>query len=52
MKVLKRDDRIGQLTQDLGKTVLNELPYQVTLVKTQSDHDALTKIKPKGTEEL
>ena len=51
--VLERDEQMGAIDpQKLSKTPLKDLPYLETLVKTQSDSDALTKIKPKNTEGL
>jgi MoxR-like ATPase len=53
VEVLQRDEQAGEIDpQSLSKTPLKDLPYLETLVKTQSDSDALTKIKPKNTEEL
>lgn len=52
ISVLKRDEHAGEIDpQSLEQTALNSLPYPETLVKTQSDQQALTKIKPKDTEE-
>jgi MoxR-like ATPase len=53
VSVLNRDEQNGEIdTQSLDKASLRDLPYSETLVKTQSDHDALTKFKPKANEEL
>jgi MoxR-like ATPase len=53
VSILDRDAQAGELdTLDLSKTSLKDLPYLETLVKTQSDNDALTKLRPKNTEEL
>ncbi len=52
MRVLERDEQVGEIDpQLLSETPLKDLPYLETLVKTQSDSDALTKIKPKNMEE-
>lgn len=51
--VLNRDEHDEETAKAiLGSNVVSELPYLETLVKTQSDFDALTKINPKSSEEL
>ena len=51
--VLNRDELDGEIDRDsLDKTSLRDLPHSETLIKTQSDLDALTKLKPKADEEL
>ncbi len=53
VSILNRDEQDGEIEiQSLDKASLADLPYSETLVKTQSDHDALAKFKPKANEEL
>lgn len=51
--VLHRDEQNEVLdAQSLEQTALSDLPHPETLVKIQSDLNALTKLKPKTSEEL
>jgi MoxR-like ATPase len=51
--VLDRDDHDSETApQSLDAMSINELPYSETLVKTQSDHDALTKLKPTNPDDV
>jgi MoxR-like ATPase len=51
ISVLNRDECAGEIdSQLLSQTSFSSLPYPETLVKTQSDQQALTKIKPKDTD--
>jgi MoxR-like ATPase len=53
ISVLDRDEGAGEIdSQLLDQASLSSLPYPETLVKTQSDQQALTKIKPKDTGEI
>lgn len=53
ISVLHRDERAGEIdSQLLDQSSLGSLPYPETLVKTQSDQQALTKIRLKDIEEI
>lgn len=44
--LLERDERVNKITpEELWTTPLNQLPYLETLVKTQSEREALNKVR-------
>jgi MoxR-like ATPase len=46
VRVLERDEQTGEIgSQDLGEKALWNLPHLETLVKTQSDRDALERLR-------
>lgn len=52
MHVLERDEQVGMInSQQLNDIPLQDLPYLETLVKTQSDSESLTKLKPKNPQD-
>lgn len=51
--ILERDEHMNEIDAErLNQASLRSLPYPETLIKTQSDQQALTKLTPKETKEI